>query len=283
MKKLIFILPLLLAISSPANAKKPPKWVNQVHWEDARYEYFVGTSSKAASEEVGRREAFDNATAEAVQSMFGISGRMDLASYANLQKIQISQDVFVSTDEVQLKAQSVDIYVEKIKEGGRTLYNVWRSIKVDKEAAKTELARLKEAAAKKKTVEAKVVAPEAGEVAVNIEGTAVVVNEDEPSAKAAAIQHAIRRSCEKLLQNWFYSETLSGNYPKLNSVIYSRCPTFMKNYEVRSGFAEENVYKVDMTVYLKGGDIKRKLMDIGLYRQKFPEPASGVVEGKSLE
>jgi hypothetical protein len=204
---------------------------------------------------------------------------MDLASYANLQKIQISQDVFIATDEVQLKAESVDVYVEKMKEEGRTLYNVWRSIKVDKTAAKEELARLKELAAQKKTVEAKVVAPEPGMVAVTVEGNAVIAKDDEPSAKAAAIQHGIRRSCEKLMQSWFSSNTLSDNYPKLNSIVYSRCPSFMKNYDVKAGHAEENVYKVDMTVYLKGGEIRRKLMDVGLYRQKFPEPTSGVVEG----
>ena len=260
----------MVLISVTAFAK-PPKWVKQVHWEDGEAEYFVGTSSKSASEEVGRREAYDNAMAEAVQSMFGISGRMDLASYANLQKIQISQDVFISSDEVQLKSQSVDVYVEKIKEDGRTLYNVWRSIKVDKKAAKEELARLKKAAEEKKTVEAKVVAPEPDMVAVVVEGNAVIVKEDEPSAKAAAIQHGIRRSCEKLMADWLYKETLENNYPKLNSLIYNRCPSFSKTYEVTSGYAEGNVYKVDLTVYLKGGDIRRKLMDVGLYRQKFPQ------------
>jgi hypothetical protein len=269
MKKLFIIFLLLVPVI--ALAKKPPKWTGQVHWEDGQYEYFVGTSSRSASEEVGRREAYDNAMAEAVQSMFGISGRMDLASYANLQKIQISQDVFVSTDEVQLKSESVDVYVEKTREDGRTLYNVWRSIKVDKKAAKEELARLKQAAAEKKTVEAKVVAPEPDMVVVTVEGNAVVVKEDEPSAKAAAIQHGIRQSCEKLMGEWFYKETLENNYPKLNSLIYNRCPSFSKGYEVKSGYAEGNVYKVDMTVNLKGGDIRRKLMDVGLYRQKFPQ------------
>lgn len=271
MKKLTIFVLMLILLPTVVLAKKPPKWVKQVHWEDAQFEYFVGTSSKSASEEVGRREAYDNAMAEAVQSMFGISGRMDLASYANLQKIQISQDVFISSDEVQLKAESVDVYSEKIKEEGRTLYNVWRSIKVDKKAAKEELARLKQVAAEKKTVEAKVVAPEPGLVAVTVEGNAVVVKEDEPSAKAAAIQHGIRRSCEKLMQDWFYAETLTNNYSKLNSLIYNRCSSFSKNYEVKSGFAEGNVYKVDMTVFLKEGDIRRKLMDVGLYRQKFPQ------------
>lgn len=265
MKKIF--LPAMLLIAGTVFAK-PPKWITQVHWEDAQYEYFVGTSSKAASEEVGRREAFDNATSEAVQSLFGISGRMDLASYANLQKIQISQDVFISTDEVQLKAESVDVYVEKMKEDGRTLYNVWRSIKVDKKSAKEELARLKKLAEEKKTVEAKVVAPEEGIVAVTVEGNAVIVNEDEPSAKAAAIQHGIKRSCEKLMQDWFYQDTLTNNYSKLNGLVYNRCSSFSKNYDVKSGFAEGNIYKVDLTVYLKGGDIRRKLMDVGLFRQK---------------
>ena len=268
MKNTLILAMVFISVTAYA---KPPKWITQVHWEDAEYEFFVGTSSKAASEEVGRREAYDNAMAEAVQSLFGISGRMDLASYANLQKIQISQDVFISTDEVQLKSESVDVYVEKMKEEGRTLYNVWRSIKVDKKAAKDELARLKKAAEEKKTVEAKVVAPEADVVAVMVEGNAVIVNEDEPSAKAAAIQHGIRRSCEKLAEDWFYSDTLSNNYPKLNSIVYSRCSSYSKNYDVKSGYAEGNIYKVDMTVYLKGGDIRRKLMDVGLYRQKIPQ------------
>ena len=262
---LLTILLILLAASASA---KPPKWVTKVHWEEGGWEYFVGTSSKAASEEVGRREAYDNAVAEAVQSLFGISGRMDLASYANLQKIQISQDVFIATDEVQLKSESVDVYVEKIKEDGRALYNVWRSIKVDQQSAKEELARLKKLAEDRKTVEAKVVSPDADLVAVTVEGNAVIANEDEPSAKAAAIQHGIRRSCERLLQEWFNADTLTNNYPKLNSLIYNRCPSFSNNYDVKSGYLEGNIYKVDMTVYLKGGDIRRRLMDVGLYRQK---------------
>ncbi|MBI2092137.1 MAG: hypothetical protein HYT75_03990 [Deltaproteobacteria bacterium] len=265
------ILILTLILVSATAIAKPPKWITQVHWEDAEYEYFVGVSSKAASEEIGRREAYDNATAEAVQSMFGISGRMDLASYANLQKIQISQDVFISTDEVQLKSETVDVYSEKMKEGGRMLYNVWRSIKVDKKAAKAELARLKQIAEEKKTVEAKVISPEADVVAVTVEGNAVIVNEDEPSAKAAAIKQGIKRSCEKLMEDWFYADVLSNNYPKFNSLIYNRCAAFSKNHEIQSGFAEDNIYKVDMTVFLNGGDIRRKLMDAGLYRQKFPQ------------
>lgn len=271
MKKIIILA--MLFVSSAAFAK-PPKWIMQVHWEDGVYDYFVGTSSKNQSEEIGRREAYDNAMAEAVQALFGFSGKMDLASYANLQKIQISQDVFISTDEVQLKAEPVDVYVEKIKEEGRTLFNVWRSIKVDKKSAKEELSRLKRLAEEKKTVEAKVVAPDPDVVAVTIEGNAVIVKDDEPSAKAAAIQHGIRRSCERLMSDWFYVETLADNYPKFNSIVYNRCPSFSKNYDVRSGYAEDNVYKVDLTVYLKSGDIRRKLMDVGLYRQKFPTPTS---------
>lgn len=268
MKRILILAILFVSVTAFA---KPPKWVNKVHWEDDTYEYFVGTSSKVETEEVGRREAYDNATAEAIQSMFGVSGKMDLASYANLQKIQIAQDVFISTDEVQLKAEPLEVYVEKMKEGGRTLYNVWRSIKVDKNAAKEELARLKKLAEAKKTVEAKVVSPDADIIEVTTQGNAVIVKEDEPSAKAQAIQRGIKSSCEKLMADWFYADTLSSNYPKLNSVIYNRCSTFSNNYEVQAGYAEGNVYKVDLKVYLKAGDIRRRLMDIGLYRQKVPQ------------
>lgn len=267
MKKILILAMVLVSATAFA---KPPKWTQKVHWEDGQYDYFVGTSSKSSGEDVGRREAYDNAMAEAVQALFGFSGKMDLASYANLQKIQISQDVFISTGEVQLKAVPVDVYIEKVKEQGVTLYNVWRSIKVDKKAAKEELARLKKLAEQKKTVEAKVIAPEPGLVAVAVEGNSVIMRDDEPSAKAAAIQHAIKRSCEKLLGEWFYSDTLTDNYPKLNSLVYSRCSSFAKNYEVREGGAEDNVYKANLTVYLKEGDIKRRLMEAGLYRQKFP-------------
>ncbi len=273
MKKFIILALVLLSATALA---RPPKWVSQVHWEDGQYDYFVGTSSKSESEEVGRREAFDNAMAEAVQSLFGISGRMDLASYANLQKIQISQDVFIATDEVQLKAESIDVYVEKMKEDGRTLYNVWRSIKVDKKAAKEELARLKTLAEKKKTTEGKVMAPDPDIVAVTSQGSAVVTKGDEPSAKAAAIKSGIRRACENLIASWFYQEMATNNYSKLNSVIYNRCPTFVKNYDVGAGFAEGNVYKVDLTVYLKSGDIGKKLMEIGLYRQIFPPRGNAI-------
>lgn len=263
----------MMFVSATAFAK-PPKWTQKVHWEDSKYDYFVGTSSKAASEEVGRREAYDNAMAEAIQALFGISGRMDLASYANLQKIQISQDVFVSTDEVQLKSEPIDLFVEKTKEGGKTLYNVWRSLKVDKKASKDELQRLRALADAKKSVEAKVVAPDPDLIGVSVEGNAVILNEDEPSAKANAIQHGIRKSCERLMQEWFYSKTLTDNYPKLNSLIYNRCSTFSKNYDIKSGYAEENIYKVDMTVYLKSGELRRRLMDAGLYRQRVPQRTS---------
>jgi len=267
-KSLLIVLAVLFSVPALAG---PPKWVKKVHWEDGKYDCFVGTSSKAASEEVGRRDAYDNAMAEAVQALFGFSGKMDLASYANLQKIQISQDVFISTDEVQIKAEPMDVFVEKTKEGGRTLYNVWRSIKVDKGEVQKELARLRKLAEERKTVEAKVVAPDPDTVAVTVEGQAVIVREDEPSAKAAAIQQGLRRSCEKLMEDWFYRETLTNNYPKLSGLIYSRCPTFARNYDVKSGFVEGNNYKVGMTVYLNSGEIRRKLMDVGLYRQKVPE------------
>jgi hypothetical protein len=249
----------------------PPKWVKKVHWEDGKYDYFVGTSSKAASEEVGRRDAYDNAMAEAVQALFGFSGKMDLASYANLQKVQISQDVFISTDEVQMKAEPVEVYVEKMKEGGQTLYNVWRSIKVDKGEAQKELARLKKLAEQNKTAESKVTTPDPDTVAVTVEGQAVIVKNDEPSAKAAAIQQGLRRSCERLMEDWFLRETLTNNYSKFNGLIYSRCSSYAKSYDVKAGYAEGNNYKVGMTVLLNSGDIRRKLMDVGLYRQKVPQ------------
>lgn len=265
---IIFLFILLLLIPSSAFAKKPPKWANKVHWEDGEYHYFVGVSTNSASEETARREALDNATAEAMQSIFGISGKMDLASFANLQKIQISQDVFVSTDEIQIKPMPVDIYVERIKGQNETKYNVYRSIKVSKKDAKKELDRLKETTSKKKNLEGKVLEPDKDVVAVTFESEGVIIGEDEPSAKAGAIRVGLSRSCERLLKEWFYAETLQKNYPRLNSTIYEKCPSFSKNYEIRNGLREGNVYKISMTVYLNSGDMRRKLMDMGLYREK---------------
>ncbi|MFH1654463.1 MAG: hypothetical protein ABIE74_10495 [Pseudomonadota bacterium] len=272
MKKILCVT-LFIFLIIPLNgwARKAPKWTGKVHWEDGGYHYFVGVSTKSMTEELGRREALDNATAEAIQSLFGISGKMDLTSFSTLQKIQVSQDVFVSSDEVNLKAESVDIYVEKIKDSGETKYNVYRSIKVNERDADKELARLKELAVKKKSVEGKVLSPSKDLVAVSVEGESLIQNDDEPDAKAKAIKIGIRRSCEKLMAHWFYPGTLQKNYPRLNSTIYEKCSSFSKNYEVLGGYREDNLYKIMMTVYLNSGDIRRKLMNIGLFRERTPK------------
>ena len=266
--KILLIALTLIFIAGNALAKAP-KWTQKVHWEEGGYHYFVGTSSKSATEETARREAYDNAVGEAIQSLIGVTGKMELASYADLQKIQISQDVYISTDEVQLPVESVDIYVEKMKEKGETFFNVWRSIKVKDSDANAEVARLKKIAAEKKIAKAPVV-ENAGEglVAVIADGSAVIVNEDKPSAKAGAVKNAIKRSCERLVGEWFTQEFIRQNYDKFNSVIYNRCSSYTKGHEVLAGEAQENVYKANLKVYLKSADIERRLKDVGLYRQR---------------
>ncbi len=282
MKRVLFFF-VVLSFSPAVEGAKPPKWIQQVHWEDGVYEYFVGVSTRAATEEEGRREALDNATTEAFQALFGITGKMDLTSFANLQKIQISQDVFVSTDQIQLKTEPVDIYVKETRVGDTFKYTVYRSIRVDKKAAKTELERLKQASTKKESLEGKVTAPSKDLVAVTVETEGVILNDDEPEAKSKAVRVGLERSCERLLKEWFYPETLTKNYSRLKSNIYDRCPGFAENHEVLAGFREENLYKMKLTVYLKGGDIRRKLMDLGLFREKVQEtgmkpPAEGAAQ-----
>ncbi len=267
--KTIFLAALALLVSFAAHAKQPPKWTKKVNWEEGGYHYFVGTSSGSSSEELGRREAYDNAMGEALQSLFGVTGRMELASYADLQKIQISQDVYIATDEVQLPAQSVDIFVEKVKEKGVVKFNVWRSIKIKKSDAEGELARLKRLAEEKKIAAVPAVSDEKdGLVAVIAEGSSVIVNENKPAAKAAAVKNAIKRSCERLSKEWYYSDFIQQNFDKFSSVVFNRCASYSKGYDLISGEAVDNVYKANLKVYLKGAEIERRLKDVGLYRQK---------------
>lgn len=274
MKKIIAVF-LLVVFCFPAISlakKKPPKWVAKDYWEEDGYHHFVGVSSKANTEDEGRREAYDNAVSEATQALFGISGRVDMASFADLKKVQISQDIFVSTEEVRLKATPVDVYVERFKEGNTTKYNVYRQIKIKKSEAEKELARLKDLAEKKKTIEGKVMAPSKDLIEVNVEGTALILDDNTPDAKAKALRNSLRKVCERLLQEWFYDETLTKNYAKLNGTIYEQCPAYIENYNVTSGYTEENLYKMNLTGYIKSGEIRRKLMDMGLYREKTPPP-----------
>lgn len=264
----VLIILSMVAISALSCAG-PPKWARDVHWQKSGLQYFVGVSTKAKSEEQGRREAYDNAVAEAIQSLFGIQGKVELASFANLQRIQISQDVFISSDEVNLKPQSKKIFVERVKgERGEISFNVYRLIAVDDAEARREIERLKALASSKGGSSMRRMDSDDSSIVIPVEGIAVIANGDEIAAKAQAIRNGISKSCEALIANWFREETRKSRFDTFDTMLYSRCPSFMDSYEVDGGHSEKNIYKINMTVKLKSGDIQRRLMGAGIYREK---------------
>ncbi len=107
---------------------------------------------------------------------------------------------------------------------------------------------------------------------VTAEGIAPVKTEDSTAARNAAIEVALRRAVEQVVNELIDGEVARQNYEALNSNIYAKAQGFVQKYDVVKFSREGALYYVTITATVATGDIRDDLSTLGLLIEAMRKP-----------
>ncbi len=112
---------------------------------------------------------------------------------------------------------------------------------------------------------------------VTAQGTAVINNGDESSARNAAIRDALRKAVEQSVGVIVSSQTTVENYKLLSDRIYSNTSGYVHDYKIINEGASNNIYNVTIQATIGTKHLKDDLGAIGLLMKQKRMPRVAVI------
>lgn len=112
---------------------------------------------------------------------------------------------------------------------------------------------------------------------VTAQGTAMINNNDEASARNAAINDAMRKAVEQAIGTIVSSQTTVENYKLLDDKIYSNTSGYVQDYKIVKEGANNNVYTVTIQATIGTAHLKDDLGAIGLLMKQKKMPRVAVI------
>ncbi|MFO0727199.1 MAG: flagellar assembly protein T N-terminal domain-containing protein [Myxococcota bacterium] len=81
---------------------------------------------------------------------------------------------------------------------------------------------------------------------IEVEGQAAVQNNDIPQARDRAIDDAKRKAVERVGGASVYAESVTQNFQLVEDRVYSRASGFVKNYEIKTEYKDQDTYVVKL-------------------------------------
>jgi hypothetical protein len=112
---------------------------------------------------------------------------------------------------------------------------------------------------------------------VTAQGTAVINDGDESSARNAAIRDALRKAVEQSVGVIVSSQTTVENYKLLSDRIYSNTSGYVHDYKIINEGASNNIYNVTIQATIGTKHLKDDLGAIGLLMKQKRMPRVAVI------
>jgi hypothetical protein len=128
-----------------------------------------------------------------------------------------------------------------------------------------------------------------GTKVVTAQGTAIINNGDESSARNAAINDALQKAVEQAVDTIVLSQTTVEDYKLLSDKIYSNASSYVHDYKIINEGAVNNIYDVTIQATIGTKHLRDDLGAVGLLmkQKRMPRVAVIILEqnigGKRLE
>ncbi len=116
-----------------------------------------------------------------------------------------------------------------------------------------------------------------GTKVVTVQGTGMINNGDESSARDAAIQDALRKAVEQAVGTIVSSQTVVQDYKLLSDKIYSNTSGYVSDYKIINESHTDAVYNVTLQATVGTKHLKDDLSAIGLLMKEKKMPSVAVI------